>query len=87
MAMFVGTTSTRTQVETYTVDPDGDISNLILARISAVDGIVSASDLSGAPVYLNLSVTQRGEMPSTKKASASNFPKTVSPTAFPAQPT
>lgn len=75
MAMFVGTTSTRTQVETYTVDPDGDISNLILARISAVDGIVSASDLSGAPVYLNLSVTQRGEMPLNEKGIHLEFPK------------
>lgn len=75
MAMFVGTTSTRTQVETYTVDPDGDISNLILARISAVDGIVSASDLSGAPVYLNLSVTQRGEMPLNEKGIRLEFPK------------
>lgn len=75
MAMFVGTTSTRTQVETYTVDPDGDISNLILARISTVDGIVSASDLSGAPVYLNLSVTQRGEMPLNEKGIRLEFPK------------
>lgn len=75
MAMFVGTTSTRTQVETYTVDPDGDISNLILARISAVDGIVSASDLSGSPVYLNLTITRRGEMPLNEKGQRLEFPK------------
>ena len=75
MAMFVGTTSTRTQVETYTVDPDGDISNLILARISAVDGIDSATDHSGAPVYQNLSETQRGGEPHAEKGIRLEFPK------------
>lgn len=75
MAMFVGTTSTRTQVETYTIDPKDNISNMIVARISALDGIVDAADLSGAPVYLNLKITQRGEMPTNEKGQRLEFPK------------
>lgn len=75
MAMFVGTVSTRTQVETYTVNPAGDIKNLVLARISPTDGIVGANDLSGTPVYLNLSITQRGHMPKNEKGETLESPK------------
>ena len=75
MAMFVGTTSTWTEVATFNVLPDNDINRMVIARISAVDGIVDANDLSGAPVYLDLSVTQRGEMPVNDKGAELPFPK------------
>lgn len=75
MAMFVGTTSTWTDVATFNVDVEGDIDRMVLARISAIDGIVDAGDLSGAPVYLDLKVTQRGSMPVNEKGQELPFPK------------
>lgn len=75
MAMFVGTTSTWTDVATFNVDVEGEINRMVLARISAIDGIVDASDLSGAPVYLDLTVTQRGTMPVNEKGQELPFPK------------
>ena len=75
MAMFVGTTAVRTDVATFRLMPDDDIDNKVIARISPVDGIVGASDLSGAPVYLSLKVTQRGEMPVNEKGQELPFPR------------
>lgn len=75
MAMFVGTTAVSTDVATFNITPDDNISQMVVARISAVDGIVDANDLSGAPVYLNLSVTSRGEMPLNEKGEELPFPK------------
>lgn len=74
-AMFVGTKSTHTEVRTFTVVPDGDISNRIIARISATGGIVDANDLSGFPVYLTVKELQRGEMPVNDKGETIPFPK------------
>ncbi|MDE6529111.1 MAG: DUF4831 family protein, partial [Muribaculaceae bacterium] len=75
MAMFVGTTSTWTDVATFNILPDNDINRMVVARISAIDGIVGADDLSGAPVYLDLTVTHRGEMPLNEKGEELPFPK------------
>lgn len=75
MAMFVGTTSVSTDVATFSVMPEGPIERMVIARISPVDGIVDAGDLSGDPVYLDLEVTQRGELPLNEKGVALPFPK------------
>jgi len=75
MAMFVGTTSTWTDVATFNILPEDDINRMVIARISAIDGIVDANDLSGAPVYLNLKVTQRGQLPLNDKVEELPFPK------------
>jgi hypothetical protein len=47
----------------------------VLARISALDGIVGADDLSGDPVILSLNITQRGKMPVNEKGVTKEFPK------------
>lgn len=77
MAMFVGTESTSTQVETFRVTPDGvgDISKMVLARLSATKGIVSSTDLSGAPVYFSLKIDSRGKFPVNDKGEQLSFPK------------
>jgi len=75
MAMFVGTTAVSTDVATFNVTPDDDISRMVVARISATDGIVDANDLSGAPVYLDLTVTSRGQLPVNEKGEELAFPK------------
>ena len=77
-AMFVGTTQTSTQVETFAVTPPADISthwDCIIARLSALDGIVDADDLTGAPIRLSLKVTARGHLPKNEKGIVKSFPK------------
>lgn len=75
VAMFVGTTSEWTDVATFSVTPDDDMERFVVARISATDGIVDATDLSGSPVYLDLTVTERGKLPVNDKGVELAFPK------------
>lgn len=75
MAMFVGTTSTYTDVKTFHEVPTDNISDLIIARISPLDGIIAADDLAGEPVSLSVEVLQRGEMPTNEKGEKLAFPK------------
>lgn len=78
MAMFVGTTQTSTDVETISYTPSGDDDNesrRVIARVSPTEGIVPADDLSGAPIYLSLSVTDRPEMPVNAKGAVMEIPR------------
>ena len=75
IAMFMGTTSTRTDVATYTVVPEAEMKNYVLARISALDGLVGTDDLSGAPVTLSVIPTSKGELPVNDKGETIPFPK------------
>ena len=73
-AMFVGTTQTETAVNTFTFTPGEDASRTVLARISAIDGIVDADDLSGDPITVTVKVTDRGAMPENEKGEPKKFP-------------
>lgn len=88
-AMFVGTTSTFTNVATFSVDPYvleiSDRKQIVVCRLSATDGIVEADDLSGSPVYLDLSVVTRGEMPVNEKGQELTFPKNGIPYTIPGE--
>lgn len=75
VAMFVGTTQTETAVNTITYTPGDEVSRKVIARISAIGGIVDASDLSGDPLTLSLKVTERGKMPVNEKGQTKPFPK------------
>lgn len=74
-AMFTGTKSTSTQVRTFTFNPGAESERIVVARLSALDGIVDADDLSGDPIYLNYEVTAKGELPLTDKGEPRKFPK------------
>lgn len=80
-AMFAGTTSTSTEVATFTYMPtaddltDKEQLRTIVARLSQTDGIVDSDNLSGAPIYLDIKVLQRGEQPVTEKGEEKKFPK------------
>ncbi len=73
-AMFLGTEQVSTSVATVDYMPDADVTNFVLARVSS-DGVVAADDLSGEPVYLNLTITEEGEMPVDNKGVQIPFPK------------
>lgn len=78
MAMFIGTTQISTDVTTMSYTPTGDNdteSRVVLARVSPTAGVVAANDLSGAPVYLSINVTDRPEMPLNAKGEAVEIPR------------
>lgn len=78
MAMFTGTTQTWTDVKTVSYTPDGDKdieTRRIIARVSPVNGLVDADDLSGSPVYLSLKVVERPEAPLNAKGQPTEIPK------------
>lgn len=74
-AMFVGTEQTSTQVRTYAWTPGNDDESVVIARVSATDGLVDADDLSGDPLYLDFKVTAQAEMPRNDKGEEKRFPK------------
>lgn len=75
-AMFAGTKSTSTIVSTLTFIPDStDVTNRVIARLSPVDGFVDPDDMTGEPIYLNVKVTERGQMPVNEKGEKKPFPK------------
>lgn len=76
-AMFLGTEQTSVDVATFRVaiPEDGAETRVIVARLSAVGGIVDAGDLSGAPIYLNFKPVTRGKLPVNEKGQVKTFPK------------
>lgn len=75
-AMFAGTVSKSTVVERYTLLPDStDIKGRVLARLSAVDGLIDADNLAGAPVSIDLKVLEQGKLPVNEKGETKTFPK------------
>lgn len=77
-AMFLGTVQTSVEVRTYQAilpdTPDAPARSVV-ARLSALDGLVSPDDLSGAPVYLTVTPTSRGTLPLNDKGVEKSFPK------------
>lgn len=76
-AMFLGTTQTSVEVRTYTVylPEEGAPERSIVARLSAIDGLVDAADLSGAPIYMTVTPLTRGKLPVNDKGVTKSFPK------------
>lgn len=75
-AMFAGTSAVATEVETFNFIPDSmGVSNYVIARISPTDGFVSSNNLSGEPIYLNLKVIDKGQLPLSDKGEPLSFPK------------
>lgn len=75
-AMFVGTHTSRTVVETVSLLPDSsDFSGRVVARLSSTDGIVEADNLAGSPVTVNLTIIEEGKLPVTEKGEQKKFPK------------
>lgn len=78
-AMFAGTEKISTEVEQldWLVDlgEDTDSRRVIIGRLSAAEGIVPVDDLSGEPIYLDIKVRSRGELPANEKGEPKRFPK------------
>lgn len=75
-AMFIGTEKTYSTVSTVTFEPDSEnISKEVFVRLSPVDGVVDANDLSGAPIFISLDILEQGELPLNDKGEPKTFPK------------
>lgn len=74
-AMFLGTTQTSTEVTTINSTPGKTNPRKVLARLSMTEGFVGPDDLSGAPIYLDITITEQGEYPKNEKQEVKRFPK------------
>lgn len=75
-AMFAGTEQVSTEVATFRFVPDSlDSQRAVIARLSPVAGLVDSDDLSGAPIYIDMKVTERGQLPVNEKGEVKRFPK------------
>lgn len=75
-AMFMGTVQHSTDVKTFTIVPDSLGGESIVARLSALNGIVDSDDLSGCPIYVNIEVAERGQLPVNEATGlVKTFPK------------
>ena len=74
--MFEGTTKKYTTVSTITFEPDSEsINDELFVRLSPIDDIVDANDLSGTPIYISVDILEQGELPLDDKGEVKNFPK------------
>ncbi|MCM1067211.1 MAG: DUF4831 family protein [Muribaculaceae bacterium] len=75
-AMFAGVHRSSTVVEKVSFVPDSaDARSVVIARLSAVDGIVDADNLAGAPITLDFTILEDGKLPLTEKGEVKTFPK------------
>ena len=57
VAFFVGKTTSYTVTKTYSITPDDDIKDYVIARISTSEGLTEANNVIGEPIYLNIEGT------------------------------
>lgn len=74
-ALFLGTKSVERIVKRVEYCPEDDVESEILFRFSDFLGFVDADDLSGAPVSISVTVTEKGEYPVDNKGNIVELPK------------
>ena len=57
VAFFVGKSTSYTVTKTYSITPDDDLKDYVIARISVSEGLTSAGNVIGEPIYLNVEGT------------------------------
>lgn len=73
---FTGTVTTGTATRAFTFTPDSAAQGRqVLCRISETDGFTSPDDLSGEPVYVEVTYTIRPELPVDDKGETKRLPK------------
>ncbi len=66
-ALFIGKKITTRETRCFTVDPSTETHNLIIARMSIIEGIVAADDMIGTPIYVNITPKILTSPTATKK--------------------
>ena len=57
VAFFVGKTISYSVTKTYSITPDDNITDYVIARISTTEGLTEAGNVIGEPIYLNIKGT------------------------------
>ena len=57
VAFFVGKTISYSVTKTYSITPDDNITDYVIARISTTEGLTEAGNVIGEPIYLNVQGT------------------------------
>lgn len=73
-AAFLGSVESQTVTRSFVFTP-GEPGRSVLFRMSDFAGFVAADDYSGEPVYVNVKVTRRGEMPVDDKGDEKKMPR------------
>lgn len=73
-AAFLGTVWTEEVTRTFTYIPDAE-GREVLFRMSDFAGFVEADNYAGAPVYIDVQVTEQGELPVDAKGEAKKLTK------------
>lgn len=73
-AAFLGTVESQTVTRSFVFTP-GEPGRSVLFRMSDFAGFVADDDYSGEPVYVNVKVTRRGEMPVDDKGDEKKVPR------------
>lgn len=73
-AAFVGNVTKETVTRNYTFVPKED-GRITLFRMSEFAGFVDPDDYTGEPVYVDVRVTNRGELPTDSKGETKKLPK------------
>lgn len=73
-AAFLGSVESQTVTRSFVFTP-GEPGRSVLFRMSDFAGFVAADDYSGEPVYVNVKVTRRGEMPVDDKGDEKKVPR------------
>lgn len=73
-AMFQGVRSTGTIVRKVSLEPDS-AESVVVARLSAVDGIIDADNLAGAPITAEIELLEEGTLPVDEKGTEKSYPK------------
>lgn len=73
-AAFLGSVESQTVTRSFVFTP-GEPGRSVLFRMSDFAGFVGADDYSGEPVYVNVKVTRRGEMPVDDKGDEKKVPR------------
>lgn len=73
-AAFLGTVESQNVTRSFVFTP-GEPGRSVLFRMSDFAGFVAADDYSGEPVYVNVKVTRRGEMPVDDKGDEKKVPR------------
>ncbi len=84
-ALFMGTTQTESAVHHIDYVPEAETTNEVVFRISDLNGIVDAGNLSGAPIYLTLKITDEGKLPTDHKGNIKKMPKDAVAYAIPGE--
>ena len=66
--LFTGTTEKTTDLYEVSIIPSDELDKEVIFRFSKQLGIVDADDLGGAPVYMNLTATERAPQLESKEA-------------------